>query len=493
MQIELDRSSSQPLYQQLASCFQQRIRSGALPTGTRLPTVRQLAQQLGITRLTAHSAYAELQAGGWVEATVGRGTFVAQQEDMMRTSLASMLGQEVTPRGVLDDILRMAQMPGLRSLAMSDPLAEGFPLREWQRATEEALAIGGPQVMGYATAQGDLALRAALATMLHERGMTIGPDEIMITSGATQGVALAAELLARPGDIVLVEQPTYLGVLNIAMARGLRTIGLPTDQEGLRIDALEQELKRARPAFLYIIPTYHNPTGVCLSPQRRAALMDLAARYQLPIVEDDIYGRMGYEGVPPPALKANDRHGLVLHVGSFSKSLMPALRMGYLVATPALIKQAVTARQAMDMCSSLLTQRALAIFLERGWHTAHIRRSLPHYRERRDAMLRAMERHFPAGVFWTRPQGGFSCWVALPIRCSVTELYLAAIDRGVAFAPGDVFCVNPPARPHMRLSFSTHSPARIVEAIATIGDLLREHSSWRALPLPVSGDCIPLV
>jgi len=493
MQIDLDRGSAQPLYQQLASTLQQRIRSGALPPGTRLPTVRQLAEQLGITRLTAHSAYAELASGGWVEATVGRGTFVAEQDNTLRPPPIADLGREVTPRGVLNDMLRMTQMPGLCSLAMSDPALEGFPMRDWQRATEEALATGGPHLLGYATAQGDLDLRAALAHHLHDRGITVGPDEIMITNGVSQGMALVADVLARPGDTVLVEQPTYLGVLNCLHVRGLQPIGVALDEDGMQVDALEQAIRQHRPTFIYTIPTFQNPSGVCLSPERRRMLLEVAARHRVMVVEDDIYGRISYEGTPPPALKADDHAGLVIHLGSFSKSLMPGLRMGYMVAPTAILRQAVATRQAYDLCSSLLTQRALALFINHGWHTAHVRRSVPRYRERRDALLRAMEQHFPAGVFWTRPRGGFSCWVALPFGTSVTELYLAAIERGVAFAPGEVFYSSPSARPHMRLSFSTQPPAHITDAIATLGELLRERTNRRTIPVAVQGDCVPLV
>lgn len=493
MQIDLDRKRREPLYQQLARSIQQRIRSGALPAGTRLPTVRQLAQQLNITRLTVHSAYAELQSGGWIEATVGRGTFVAQRIDALLTPPQAALGREVTPAGMLADILHMTQIPGLMGLAKADPAVELFPLRNWQRANEMALAAGGPELLSYTTAQGDLRLRAALAELVRERGLSAGPDEIVVTAGVSQGMSLIAEILARPGDTVFVEQPTYLGLLNILAARGIQAVGLPIDSEGLVVDALAEALETQRVAFLYTIPTFQNPTGVCMSPARRAALLDLAARHELLIVEDDIYGRLGYEGAPPPALKADDRRGHVIYLSSFSKSLMSGLRMGYAVAAPALVRRLVLARQAQDLCSPPLTQRALATFIEEGWLHAHIRRMLPRYRERRDALLRAMERFFPAGVFWTRPQGGFAAWVTLPFGLSVADLYLSAIGRGVAFAPGDVFNAAPDARPHLRLCYGAESPERITEAVTVLGALLRERGPCQTLPLADPGEYVPIV
>lgn len=493
MQIELDRGNREPLYRQLASSVQQRIRSGALPPRTRLPTVRQLAQQLGVTRLTVHSAYAELQSGGWIEATVGRGTFVAEQIEQLITPPEAHLGREVTPTGMLADMLRMTQLPGLLTLARADPDPELFPLRTWQRAVETALSQGGPKLMNYTTAHGDLQLRSALAELVHERGVTVGPDEIMVLNGVNNGLALASDLLAGPGAAVLVEQPTYLGMLNVLHARNIRAVGVPLDGEGPILEALEQLIHTERPAFFYTIPTYQNPSGICMSPARRAALLDLAERYRLPIIEDDIYSLISFENTPPPALKAADRNGLVIYLSSFAKNLMPGLRLGYAVASPDIIQRMGMLRQAYDICSPLLTQRALAIFLEQGALHNHLRRVRPHYQERRDALLRAMTRYFPAGVSWTNPQGGYSCWVRLPAEVNVTDLYLSAIGRGVAFTPGAAFSAAPEAHPHLRLCYGTEDPDRLSEAIVTLGSLLRERQNGGPPSGQLMSDFIPVV
>ncbi len=493
MQITLDQTSREPLYQQLANHILQRIRNGALPPGTRLPTVRQFAHQLGVTRLTVHSAYAELQADGWVEATVGRGTFVAERVETMMESPQAMLGREVTPSGIMADMMHAAQMRGVVSLARADPAMELFPLRQWQQATELALTNGGPALMNYITAQGDQVLRSAVAEFVRERGITASPDEMLITSGATQGLSLVTEVLACSGATVLVEQPTFLGMLGTLAAHGVRAVGVPLDNEGVNIAALTQIIQTERPAFLYTISAYHNPTGVSLSPERRMALLDLAARHNLMILEDDVYGLVSYASTPPPTLKSEDRHGLVVYLSSFSKNLMPGLRMGYVVAAPNLIQRLVQMRQAQDLCASPLMQRALAIFIEQGWLHAHIKRVTPRYRERRDALLQAMERFFPHSVTWTNPQGGFSCWVGLPPDMSVKELYLSAIGRGVAFAPGEVFSPTPDPVPHFRLCYGCETPEHITEAVATLGSLLREQSAHPLVSGLTSRDYVPLV
>jgi DNA-binding transcriptional MocR family regulator len=490
VQINLNRGGPQPLYTQLAQDIQRRIRSGALPPGARLPTVRELARQLGVTRLTVHTAYSELQAGGWVEATVGRGTFVAATSEP-----AAMLadpGRDLSPPSILNDMLRMARLPGMRSLAMADAAPDLYPAREFGRALEEALAAG-PAVLGYAPSQGDPVLRTTLAELLRDRGISAGPDEIVITSGVTQGMSLIAHTLARPGDAVIVEQPTYLGLLNVLSAQGIRAVGVPVDEEGLVVEALEPLILEHRPRFIYTIPVFQNPSGVCLSAARRAALLELIERHRIPLVEDDIYSQLAYEGAAPQAIKAGDHGGLVLNISSFSKSALPGARVGYVVAAPHLAARLTAAKQADDLCSPTLIQRAMALFIQHGWLANHLRRAIPQYRERRDALMAAMARHFPSGLRWTSPSGGFCSWVALPPGVSTADLYLAAVERGVAFAPGDVFFAGAPPQPYMRLSFSSLTPELIGEATLILGQVLGAHLNRRAFTAPPLADCVPLV
>jgi len=376
---------------------------------------------------------------------------------------------------------------------MADAAPDLYPARELGRAIEEALASGGPAVLSYTTSQGDPVLRTTLTDLLRERGLSVASDEIVITSGVTQGMSLIAQTLARPGDAVLVEQPTYLGLLNILNAQGLRAVGVPIDEDGMIVDGLERLILAHRPRFIYTIPVFQNPSGVCLSPARREALLALAERHRVPLVEDDIYSQLVYEGCAPPSLKANDRAGLVLHMSSFSKSLWPGARIGYVAAAPNIIRRLVAAKQASDLCSPPLLQRALALFIQHGWLAAHLRRAIPRYRDRRDALLAAMSRYFPSGLRWTSPSGGFCSWVALPPGISTTELYLAAVERGVAFAPGDVFFAGPAPRPYIRLAFSTQPPELIGEAVKLLGQVLSAQLARRPFTAPSVADCVPLV
>ncbi|MFN8501181.1 MAG: PLP-dependent aminotransferase family protein [Kouleothrix sp.] len=389
-------------------------------------------------------------------------------------------------------MLRLARLPGMRSLAMADAAPDLYPTREFGRALNEALGAG-LAVLSYTASQGDPLLRTTLAELLRERGMSPAPDEIVVTSGVTQGMSLIARTLARPGDTVIVEQPTYLGLLNVLNNHGLRPIGVPVDDEGLVVEALEPLLYEHRPRFIYTIPVFQNPGGVCLSDRRRAALLELIARQRVPLVEDDIYSALVYEGTAPRALRADDSAGLVLNIGGFSKSLLPGARIGYVAAAPQFIGRLVAAKQADDLCSPPLMQRALALFIQHGWLAAHLRRALPRYRARRDALMTALARYFPSGVRWTTPRGGFCSWVALPPGTSVPDLYLAAVERGVGFAPGDVFFAETPPQPYLRLSFSSLPPEQIDEAVQILGQLISSQATRRAFVSPPLAECVPLV
>ncbi len=486
--LQLDRARSQPLYRQIAEQIKGQIGDGHLPIGTRLPTVRQLASTLGVTRLTVHNAYSELQAGGWVEATVGRGTFVATS--VQPRPLALTDGSQVTADGVMEDLLRLSQRAGLRSMGYAEPDPVLYPAREFW---DSMIGLrNDSSLWQYGSPQGDPLLRVELAALLAEQGIEVLPDEILVTQGVSQGLALVAQALARPGDRVVVEQPTYLGLLNILKAQGLQPVGVPQDDEGPCLDRLEQVITQQKPRFFYTIPRFHNPTGICMSAQRQRDLLALAEQHGLVIVEDDIYGLLSYDG-PALPLKASDRHGLVVYLQSASKVMLPGLRVGYLVAPAPLREQLLPLRRASDLTSPPLLHRALADFLHRGRLRMHLRRMIPIYRERRDALLNAMQYWMPDCVQWTRPAGGFCCWVTLPESDMLDDLYQATLGRGVSFTPGEVFLAEPDGRHHFRLCFGSQPPEIIREGVALIGGLLRERVGRSARRIKQQADWVPLV
>ncbi len=347
--------------------------------------------------------------------------------------------------------------------------------------------------MQYGQPQGDPQLRIEVAALLKERGITAMPDDIIITAGVTQGLSMVTQALTQPGDTVLMEMPTYLGLINIVTAYGLRPIGVPRDEEGPRPDILEQTIIQQQPRFFYLIPTFHNPTGRTMSPARRREILALAERYGLLLVEDDIYCRLNYDDPCPPALKAEDDAGRVIYLSSFSKDLLPGTRIGYMTAPKPLQQRLPTLRGSMDLFGPPLMERAVAEFLRRKKFKTHLRRTVPIYRARRDGLLQSLAETMPAEVSWTTPQGGFACWVTLPADERLNDLYHAALQRGVAFSPGAVFMAQPSRQRHLRLCFGNQPVEVIRESVAILADLIRERITGRRYPVGHFFEQAPMV
>ncbi|MBF6592133.1 MAG: PLP-dependent aminotransferase family protein, partial [Ktedonobacterales bacterium] len=315
LKIALRRESGVPLYRQVTEQIAELIRREAMPPGARLPPVRELATKLELTRLTVHSAYMELQAQGLIVSHVGRGSFVAERPVMAsRAEKPSESPGRWQTQGVLADLLHLAERADLVSLAQAMPAPETFPVRPFGRALAATLADA--TALGYGPMQGELALREQVSRGALERGVVAHPDAVLITAGAQQGIALALGAFTRPGDVLLIEAPTYPGAIEAAARHGLRLIGLPVDAGGLDIAAVEAACREHTPRLLYTVPTFHNPTGVSLAPERRQALLRLARAHNLLILEDDVYGLLSFDGAAggaPLALKADDTEGRVLY------------------------------------------------------------------------------------------------------------------------------------------------------------------------------------
>lgn len=471
MHLQIQHNTDLPLYRQLMEQIRALIHSGALSPGDRLPTVRQLAAELGLTRLTVHAAYAELQAQGLIESFVGRGTFVAARPLPGQWQVSS-LPQPPAPwhvEGLLAEMEGQTSAP-LLNFAQAHPAPEAFPTRELSKALRAAL--NDPAALNYGVIQGETVLREQVSRLLLERGITTSPDHVLITAGAQQGIGLALGALTVPGDVVLVEEPTYPGVLELAALHGQRLVGIPTDAEGISLAALEATCRAYHPRLLYLIPAYHNPTGHTLSPTRHAAVLSMARTHQMLIVEDDIYGFLALDGPAPLPLKASDTEGQVLYITSFSKIFTPGLRLGALVAAPTYLPKLAACKQSTDLTCSPLLQQALADYLRRGYLAAHLQRARALYRERRDAMLAALERSLSPCI-WTHPNGGFSIWITLPAPVNEQNVVRQAREQGIGVAPGRLFFPQPRREGYIRLCFGAHPPKRIEEGIARLGQVLQ--------------------
>jgi 2-aminoadipate transaminase len=376
------------------------------------------------------------------------------------------------------EILKTTAAPEMISFAGGLPAPELFPVADVARAAEAALAADGPGALQYGLTEGYGPLRQWVSEYLAATvGLRADPEQVLIVSGSQQGLDLTAKVLLDPGDIVVAENPAYLGALQAFASYEAQVVGVASDAQGLRPEALRQVLETAprRPKLLYLIPQFQNPTGTSLGAGRRAAVLALAEEFGVPVLEDDPYGRLRYGGEHLPALVSAGTGAGWLYLGTASKILAPGLRVAWLVASDrAMVDRLVTAKQATDLHTSTFTQRVV-------WHhvrppgvlEAHVRGLCAVYARRRDAMLSALARHLPALARWTQPEGGLFLWVELPVTVDATTLLSAALRSQVSFVPGEPFWIGAPRRHTLRLNFSNATEERIEEGIRRLGATIR--------------------
>ena len=486
MAFTLQPGSTVPLYRQIDAGLRHEIADGTLAAGTRLPSSRQLARDLGVSRITVENAYAELIAEGLLEARAGTGTFVLPPwpaaspcsvaaaplppwQARLATAAPSVRDQmlrQVLRGPIVDDRISFAWGAGDPRLA---------PVDEFRRLLSDVLDSDGAAALGPEHSDGYPPLRATLAGYLRQLGLAVTPEEILVTSGTQQAIGLVCNALLRAGETVVVEAPTWPGVLDALEARGLRVVGVPLDAEGMCADALAAALEREHPSLIYTVPTFHNPTGSVMSAPRRREIVALAHRHGVPILEDDHVREVRFGSPIPPPLAAFDPHGAVIHTGSFTKSLLPALRLGYIVAHGPLRERLVTLKRTADLFSSTLLQRALCRYLDGGAIRRHWKHVSRVYRRRHVAMLRALARHFPPEATWTGVEGGLVLWVGVPRSVSVAVLFEDARRAGVTFVAGAAFYPVPADQPFLRLNFAAVDEDQIERGIAVLGRLLRQY------------------
>lgn len=390
---------------------------------------------------------------------------------------------------VIRDLLRLTEQPSVISFAGGLPAPECFPAEEITAAAESMLVEEPLAALQYGLTEGYRPLRAMVVErMQNHLHMPVSQDQVLITSGSQQALDLLGRLLLpHPGIPVAVEDPTYLGALQAWRSHAPHYVTVPMDEEGLDVAALERMLADGlRPQFLYIMSCFQNPTGITLSAARRQALIEVVSRYGLPIIEDDAYGELYYDGERPTPMAAVDTevHGelrYVVYVSSFSKVLAPGLRIGWVAAPEMLVGKLVQVKQGVDLHSNSLAQATVYKACCEGLLEHHVPLIRSIYRERRDTMLAALEEHMPPEVHWVRPDGGMFIWVTLPPHIDSTTLFHAAIEHEVAFVPGTTFYANGGGANTMRLNFSLPSCDCIREGIARLGqamhDILEEVNS----------------
>lgn len=480
--ITLDKSRAEPLYKQIFDQIVERIHRGAYPPGHRLPPTRVLAGELDTHRNTVVRAYTDLETSGFVSSTVGRGTFVETMRPARtpprRIETAPLPWASLVSNASNSEPLsrgrRFARSEAGRdviNLTRTQPSNDLLPHDLLRRCIDHVLRSQGPKALGYAPPDGLPRLRQLIAEDLALQGVPAKADDVVVTTGSQQGLDLIARALVNPGDTFLVDRTTYVGAINLLTTAGARLMPVPTDDDGPDISFLTR-LGRGAAKGLYLMPNCQNPTGASVSAERRRALITWSHDAGVPLIEDDYGADLNLDDVPPPpSLRALD--GDVIYTGTFSKRLVPALRVGF-VLCPAGLRPAIsTLKQAMDLGTSILLQHALAEFLERGYLRAHVGRIQPEYRARRDALESALRTHGPPGLTWKTPSRGVFLWLPLPAQLEPEVVFEEAHRRGVLVSPATMHAVDPRPPRGVRLTFCHESTARIYEGGKRLGEALR--------------------
>ncbi|MFP3485109.1 MAG: PLP-dependent aminotransferase family protein [Vulcanisaeta sp.] len=396
------------------------------------------------------------------------GRFLAERTRLMRASEIRELLKWIT-----ENVISFGG-------GMPDPST--FPAKEIMEITREILSTKADKALQYGTTNGVAELREELVRFMGKVGIKVeGPEDVLITVGSQEALDIIGRVFINPGDYIITESPTYLAALQAFRIYGPRIIGIPMDEEGMRVDVLEDTLRKlsneGRVKFIYVIPTGQNPTGITMSMERRRALLEIASKYDVLIVEDDPYGYIYFgDGEPPSRLKAMDSEGRVIYLSTFSKIAAPGLRLGWVAASREVIRWFELAKQSIDLHTSTLNQYIAAELLRRGIIERNIPRIKEIYRTKRDLMLQALSQYMPEGVSWTKPSAGMFIWLTVPENIDTGEMLEIAIKKyGVAYVPGKSFYPNEEKRNNMRLNFTYPTPQEIFEGIRRLALAIRDY------------------
>ncbi|HKU80807.1 MAG TPA: PLP-dependent aminotransferase family protein [Candidatus Tumulicola sp.] len=474
--LRLETADPRPLYVQLADQLVEAIESARLRPGDRLPAMRELARELGCALVTVSQAYELLAARGRVRSRVGKGTFVAQPPDRSVPFArrwepeAGRFARAQRLEGVMEQLTR-ATAPGAISLATGHPAPETFPLHDFGRALHRTLLDDPAELMQYRSSTGDSELCELLAALLRRRGCGAAAHDVVVCSGAQQAADMVATVLLEARSVVAAESPTYSGTLGVFDARGVTYVEVRSDEDGVRVDDVERVFSDYRPRLFYVNPIAQNPTGAVLPARRAKQIVTLARRYDVVVLEDQTGSALTYDSPAPAPLAAYDTDGRVVVMESLSKSIFPALRIGYLYAKGGLGRALEAAKVRADVFTSTLTQRALMRFMDGPAYARHLRATRALYRQRRDAFVGAFSAHRALPAV-RPPAAGVNLWLPLPARISTQAAFDACAREGVLVMPAEPFYPTRSGPPALRLSFGDLAIERAREAVARLARAL---------------------
>lgn len=463
-------------YESLAEDIARSIRDGLLRPGQRLPSVRQTSARRKVSPATVFQAYYLLEARGLIRSRPRSGYYVADDARPLppepeRASQPADGARPVDVSELVFEVLESAMVHDVVPLGSAFPSPLLYPLDKLGRAMAGAAQSLDPWSTVDDLTPGKVQLRRQIALRYLIAGVQVSADEIVITNGALEALNLCLQAVTRPGDTVVVESPCFYAALQALERHGLHALEVPTHpREGIDLDALAQAIERHRPAACWLMTSFQNPLGCTLPDEKKRALVDLLDRHDIPLIEDDVYAELYFGERRPPPAKAFDRGGRVLHCGSFSKSLAPGYRVGW-VAPGRYRREIAHHKLTFSLATSAPSQLGLAVYLEKGGYERHLRRLRKTLERQQQEYMGAIARHFPEGTRMTRPQGGYFLWVELPSQVDALALHRQALAQGISLAPGPMFSASRAFRHCIRLNYGHPLDARAEQAITTLGTL----------------------
>lgn len=472
-----DRTSDLPLHYQISQHIKSKIIHGEWPPGTKIPSQRLLAEAYGVNRSTIVMAIDELTADGCLEGNRGGGTIVVNHTWSLLASTPPPDWTSYVKAGTQSSNLPTVQQinqaefrPDIIRLGTGELASDLLPHREMSTVLQ---SMSTKEVsLGYDEPKGNAQLRLQIARHVKEYGIHASPSSILIVSGALQALHLISVGLLHRGSTVLLEKPSYLYSVPIFQSAGMKLTGVPMDHQGIQAGLIPQYKKQFNGALLYTIPTFHNPTGTVMTPSRREQLMDICTKEGLPLIEDDVYSDLWLDASPPKPLKSMDTSGIVLYLGSLSKTVSPGLRIGWVIGPEPVINRLADIKMQTDYGSSSLSQCAAAEFLAGGLYQDHMQSVRKQLAFRRDLALHALEKHLGGLAQWEKPSGGFYIWLRLPDSLSLSTLFAAALKEGVLLNPGNVY--DRDSSRHLRISYAYATPADLETGIARLAKLIKQ-------------------
>lgn len=471
VQIDIQRNRKESLSKQIYQSIVDRIRSGLLEKGSKLPSVRSLSKQLEVSLVTAVKAYKQLEQDGFATSIQGKGTFV-------KAKISEKKKVETTPsydwQLSLQDYLPRSQFARYHiapqkvhlSSSMIDPKL--LPNRYFEHEVQQVLSENPELLSIYGNVQGDNQLRSEMSAYLKRSGVTSTPENILVTSGLQQSIDLVARTFVGPGDVVVMEAPTYPGAIDIFRGRGATILTVPVDKDGMRIDILQNVCEKHKPKVIFTIPTFHNPTGFVMSLKRRKQLLDIAGSIHSIIVEDDPCSEIYFEKKPPVTLKSMDQFGNVIYLRGLSKTIAPSCRIGILTASGSIFNRLLAAKANADLGSPLLTQKAILPLINSKRMIDHSKKLRTALKIRRDLALDLLTSLSPEGVSWTIPEGGLNLWISLPSWIDSHLLLSEAKKQQTTFLPGSACYPVGQETNHLRISYSYINEELLKHGITTL-------------------------